>query len=80
MRLKKTELELREIALPTNYVLIDFENVQPKNLEILARHPFIVVLFVGANQAKVPFDLAVAMQALGEKAKYIKIAGSGRNA
>ena len=39
-----------------------------------------VVLFVGAKQAKVPFDLAVAMQALGEKAKYIKIAGSGRNA
>ncbi len=66
--------------MPTNYVLIDFENVQPKDLEILARHPFIVVVFVGAKQAKVPFDLAVAMQALGEKAKYIKIAGSGRNA
>ena len=66
--------------MPTNYVLIDFENVRPKNLEILSKHPFKVVVFVGANQAKVPFDLAAAMQALGEKAEYIKIWGSGQNA
>lgn len=69
-----------EKQLPTNYVLIDFENVQPKNLEILASHPFKVFLFVGANQAKVSFDLAEAMQELGEKAKYIKISGNGKNA
>lgn len=64
----------------TNYVLIDFENVQPNNLEVLRRHSFKVVVFVGATQAKVPFDLAVAMQELGESARYIKIAGSGKNA
>jgi len=69
-----------ESRLPTNYVLIDFENVQPKNLEILAKHPFKVLVFVGANQAKVPFDLATAMQALGENARYIKISGNGQNA
>jgi hypothetical protein len=66
--------------LATNYVLIDFENVQPKNLEVLRQHPFKVLVFVGANQTKVPFDLAAAMQALGGSAEYIKIAGSGRNA
>ena len=66
--------------MPTNYVLIDYENVQPKNLEILANHPFEVFVFVGANQVKVPFDLAVAMQELGESAKYIKISGNGPNA
>jgi hypothetical protein len=66
--------------LPNNYVLIDFENVRPKNLEILAGHPFKVILFVGANQTKVPFDLAAAMQTLGEKANYIKIWGNGQNA
>lgn len=65
--------------MTTNYVLIDFENVQPNNLEGLKRHPFKVLVFVGANQAKVPFDLASAMQALGESAKYIKIAGTGKN-
>ena len=66
--------------MPTNYVLIDYENVQPKNLEILASHPFKVFVFVGANQTKVPFDLAQAMQTMGEDATYIKIAGNGPNA
>ncbi|MDP0563177.1 MAG: PIN domain-containing protein [Candidatus Endonucleobacter sp. (ex Gigantidas childressi)] len=66
--------------MPTNYVLIDYENVQPKNFEILENHPFKVFVFVGANQVKVPFDLAVAMQALGKNAKYIKISGNGPNA
>ena len=63
-----------------NYVLIDFENVQPKNLEILSRHPFKVLVFVGSNQTKVSFDVASAMQSLGDSAQYIKIAGAGKNA
>jgi hypothetical protein len=66
--------------LPTNYVLIDLENVQPRNLELVAKHPFKVFVFVGANQSKVSFDLASAMQSLGSEARYIKIAGNGRNA
>ena len=66
--------------MPTNYVLIDFENVQPKNLSILANHPFKVFVFIGANQTKVPRHVAVAMQALGERAKYVEIDGSGPNA
>jgi len=66
--------------LPTNYVLIDFENVQPKNLEILTNHPFKIFVFVGANQTKVPFDLVTAMQKFGDNAKYIKISGNGPNA
>ena len=66
--------------MATNYVLIDFENVHPKNLELLTRHPFKVFVFVGASQTKVPFDLADSMQLLGNDAKYIKIAGNGQNA
>lgn len=66
--------------MSTNYVLIDFENVQPSNLEILKQHPFKVLVFVGANQAKIPFDLATAMQTLGNAAQYIKITGTGKNA
>lgn len=65
--------------MTTNYVLIDFENVQPANLEILKQHPFKVLLFVGAHQGKVPFDLAYAMQGMGEAAQYIRISGSGKN-
>ena len=66
--------------MPTNYVLIDFENVQPKNLEILTNHPFKIFVFVGANQTKVPFDLAKVMQDFGDNAKYVKISGNGNNA
>lgn len=66
--------------MSTNYILIDFENVQPKNLEELASHPFKVFVFVGANQSKVSFDLAASMQSLGDSAEYIKIAGNGPNA
>lgn len=63
-----------------NYVLIDFENVQPKNLELLSKHPFKIFVFVGANQTKVSFDLASVMQTLGSNAQYIKISGNGPNA
>ena len=70
----------REPALATNYILIDFENVHPKNLELVTKHPFKVFVFVGASQTKVPFDLADSMQLLGNDAKYIKIAGNGQNA
>jgi len=71
---------IKERQLPTNYVLIDFENVQPKNLEILVNHPFKIFVFVGANQTKVSFDLATVMQDFGDNAKYIKISGIGQNA
>ena len=66
--------------MSTNYVLIDFENVRPKNLEILSNHPFKVFVFVGASQTRIPFDLAAAMQRLGEDGQYVKISGNGKNA
>src|SRR4030042_2612817 len=71
---------MEENSLSTNYVLIDLENVQPGNLELLSSHPFKVFVFVGASQASIPFELAATMQQLGEKAKFIKIGGNGKNA
>lgn len=65
--------------MKTNYVLIDFENVQPSNLEALKEHNFKVIVFVGANQTKVSFELASAMQSLGDCAEYVKIEGNGSN-
>ena len=66
--------------MATNYVLIDYENVHPKNLELLTQHPFKVLVFVGETQAKIPFDLADSMQLLGNHARYMKISGTGQNA
>ena len=64
----------------TNFVLIDFENVVPTSLAGLDGDHFNVLVFVGAHQSKVPLELATALQRLGSRARYIKIAGSGRNA
>ncbi|SHI12051.1 PIN domain-containing protein [Desulfofustis glycolicus] len=65
---------------PNNYVLIDFENIQPKNLEILKKHPFNILVFVGENQVRIPFEMANALQEFGKEARYIKISGNGPNA
>lgn len=64
----------------TNYVLIDYENVQPEALSILDAEHFKVIVFVGATQTKVTFETAAALQRMGNKAEYIKISGNGPNA
>lgn len=64
----------------TNYVLIDFESVQPEILPDLDQEHFRVIVFIGANQSKVPFGTADALQRLGSKAEYVKISGNGPNA
>jgi len=66
--------------MTTHHVLIDYENVQPKDVAALKGHPVRVVLFVGANQTKVSFELASALQPLGDRAEYVHIGGTGRNA
>lgn len=63
-----------------NYILIDFENVRPANLEILNKHTFNLIVFVGASQKNIPFEFATALQSLGKKAGYQKISGNGSNA
>ncbi len=64
----------------TNIVMIDFESVQPESLASLAPEHFRVFVFVGANQAKLPFDVAASLQRFGTRAEYIKISGNGTNA
>lgn len=63
-----------------NYVLIDFENLQPELLEALDLEHFRVMVFMGANQTKVPIEFASMLQRLGTRAQYLRIAGNGRNA
>lgn len=64
----------------TNYVLIDYENVQPEAISALDKENFKVLVFVGANQAKVTFQVASVLQRMGSKAEYIKISNTGPNA
>jgi hypothetical protein len=66
--------------LKTNFLLVDFENVQPDNVGILNGRSFKIKVFVGANQAKIPFELARTLHAFGPDAEYVQIAGGGKNA
>jgi hypothetical protein len=68
------------MATRTQYVLIDFENVQPDALAGLDAEHFRVLLFVGASQTKIAVDVAACLQRLGDRAEYIRIAGNGPNA
>ena len=63
-----------------NYVLVDYENVQPEAISALDKEHFKVIVFVGATQSKVTYEVAIAMQKLGDRAEYIKISGNGPNA
>lgn len=64
----------------TNYILIDYENVQPTDMDMLRDGPFKVKVFLGANQAKIPVALATAVQGLGSNAEYVLLETSGSNA
>ena len=64
----------------TNYVLIDYENVQPAAVAALEKDHFKVLVFVGANQTKVGYEVAESLQRLGPRASYVKISGNGSNA
>ena len=69
-----------ENRLRTNYVLVDYENVQPKDLGLLKDGPFCVKVFLGPNQSKVPVALASALQSLGSSAEYVVLETAGTNA
>jgi hypothetical protein len=68
-------------AMPTNYVLVDYENVQP-DLSLLADSEVKVKVFFGARQqeGRVPFKLVDSMLALGGNVEPVKILRSGSNA
>lgn len=68
------------LNMKKNYILIDYENVQPEAMAALEREHFHVFVFVGATQAKVTYEVASVLQRLGDRAAYIKIAGNGSNA
>ncbi|MCM3870720.1 MAG: PIN domain-containing protein [Pyrinomonadaceae bacterium] len=64
----------------TNYVLIDYENVQSGDLSAFKLDHFRIIVFVGARQSKIPFETAAELQQMGSNAEYVKISGTGPNA
>lgn len=74
-RVSSSSTEMR-----THYVLVDYENVKAVDLRELKREDVRVIVFLGANQQKLPSELAIQMQALGERGEYVQISGHGPNA
>jgi hypothetical protein len=65
-----------------NYILIDFENVQPdpSDIALLNQEHFMLKVFVGAQQTKIAIQLVQAVQTLGSRAEYIRIMETGADA
>lgn len=61
-------------------MLVDFENVQPDNVGVLNGRSFKIKVFAGANQSKVPLEMARALQAFGPDVEYVIMDGNGKNA
>ena len=62
------------------YVLIDFENVQPKALDRLQPGAVRIKVFLGQHQTRLMLELVQALQPFGADAEYIAIQGSGPDA
>ena len=66
--------------MTTNFVLVDFENVQPSNMGLLKGGPFHIKVFLGASQGKISLEMAQALQTFGDAAEYIQVVGNGKDA
>ena len=66
--------------MTSQFILIDYENVQPRNLEILARYPFRVIVFFGMNQTRVSRDFLKASLLIKNGVEIVEMSGNGKNA
>ena len=58
-----------ESTVNVNYILIDYENVQPADLTLLQGQPVRVKVFLGSHQTEIPVSLASAIQVLESNAE-----------
>jgi hypothetical protein len=63
-----------------NYVMVDYESVQPKSLDLLKPEHFSIRVFLGPTNTKLARGLVTAMQAMGTRAEYIELDVSAKNA
>ncbi|MFC4992450.1 PIN domain-containing protein [Rubritalea tangerina] len=66
--------------MKTNYVFIDYENVQPSGVAAIKEHNFKVFIFIGKGQKSVSAELVANLQPLGEDVVYIPLDVAGPNA
>jgi len=65
-------------GMKTMFLLVDFENVKDVDLALLPPTCH-VRIFVGKLQNNIPFTLTEKAHGFGDRLKWVKIAGDGRN-
>ena len=66
--------------MPHNFVFIDYENLQPETVPLIASQDLTLFVFVGSRQKAVPLPLAMSLQQLGDRVKYVHVELQGPNA
>jgi len=64
----------------TNFILIDYENIRPKNIDSLLGHDCKIMVFLGDTQKKLPLEAVKLLQPFGKDVDYIEMTGQGSNA
>lgn len=62
------------------FILIDFENVQPTDWAALPKDRAVVKVFLGATQSKLSTDMVLALQDHAAAVEYIRVPQAGANA
>lgn len=62
------------------HLLIDFENIQPQNLDNLPTEDTHIWLFLGVLHKHLPIELVQSLLRFGERAHLIRLEKSGKNA
>lgn len=62
------------------FLLIDYENIQPRNLDTLKGENWLIFVFLGSSQASLPIEKVKALQVFGSNVEYIQSDGNGPNA
>jgi PIN domain-containing protein len=68
------------LTMELTYILVDFENVQPQDLNLLRGEQYRVKVFHGPHQNKLDMVIVKALQPLGEHVEYIQREKAGKNA
>ena len=66
--------------MKTTHVLVDYENVPLRSLPTLNVESCRVHVFLGPNNKKVPAKFAAALQVFGNRAQYVQLEKSSKNA
>lgn len=70
----------KNAMIRTNYIFVDYENVQQLDLDLIAGKPVKVIIIVGARQKSLPYALTKQIHKYHSQVQLIESEGASRNA